>query len=66
VGVGQRLGGVAVSALYFLLVAVVISAVGSGILVLRQRKPQGTRNSIESFQREMDALAPPDQRRQRR
>ena len=54
------------SALYFLLVAVVISAVGSGILVLRQRKPQGTRNSIESFQREMDALAPPDQRRPRR
>lgn len=53
-------------ALYFLLFAAAVSAVGSAILVLRQRKPTGVRSSIDAFQREMDALAPPDQRRPRR
>lgn len=52
-------------ALAFLLVAVVLTAIGSAILLLRQRQPTGLNNSIESFRREMDALAPPD-RRQRR
>lgn len=51
------------SALAFLLFAVVISAIGSAVLVLRQRKPTGARSSVEAFRREMDALAPPDQRR---
>lgn len=51
------------SALAFLLFAVLVSAVGSAVLVLRQRKPTGLRSSIESFRREMDALAPPDQPR---
>ena len=37
------------SAVYFLLVAVLISGVGSAVVVLRQRKPTGTRNSIESL-----------------
>jgi len=55
-----------VNALAFLLFAVVVSALGSAILVLRQRKPTGSRSSIESFRREMDALAPPDQRRSTR
>jgi hypothetical protein len=49
----------------FLLVVVVLSVLGSAILVLRQRKPTGVHNSIDSFRREMDALAPPDQRRPR-
>ena len=47
-------------ALVFLLFAAVASAVGSAVLVLRQRKPTGVRNSIEAFQQEMEALAPPD------
>ena len=50
-------------AVAFLLVAVVLSAIGSVILVVRQRQPSGTNNSIDSFRREMDALAPPDERR---
>ncbi len=53
-------------ALMFLLFAVLLSAVGSTLLVLRQRKPTGVRNSIDTFRREMDALAPPDERRQTR
>jgi hypothetical protein len=47
----------------FLLVVVVLSVLGSAILVLRQRKPTGVHDSIDSFRREMDALAPPDHRR---
>jgi hypothetical protein len=50
------------SALVFLLFAVVVSAVGSAVLVLRQRKPTGVRSSIDAFRAEMDALAPPEQR----
>ena len=52
-------------AVAFLLVVVVLSALGSAVLVLRQRKPTGVHNSIDSFRREMDALAPPDRRRHR-
>jgi hypothetical protein len=52
-------------AIAFLLIAVVIAGVGSAILVLRQRKPRGVHTSVDSFRREMDALAPPDQRRPR-
>jgi hypothetical protein len=55
-----------VSALLFLLFAVAVSAVGSAVLVLRQRKPTGLSNSIDAFRREMDALAPPDRPRQSR
>jgi hypothetical protein len=53
-----------VSALAFLLFALLVSAIGSAILVLRQRKPTGVRSSVEAFRAEMDALAPPEQRRQ--
>ena len=49
-------------AVAFLLVAVVLSAIGSIVLVMRQRQPTGVRNSVDSFRREMDALAPPDER----
>lgn len=49
-------------AVWFLLIAVVLSVAGSAILVLRQRKPQGLNASIEAFRKEMEALAPPDER----
>ena len=54
------------SALIFLLVAVVISVVGSAVLMLRHRKPHTSRSSIDEFRREMQALAPPFGDRQRR
>jgi hypothetical protein len=47
----------------FLLVVVVLSVVGSLVLVLRHRDPGG--DSIDAFRQEMDALAPPDHRRQK-
>jgi hypothetical protein len=50
------------NAVWFLLFAVLVSALGSAVLVFRQRKPTGVRSSIDSFRREMDALAPPDRR----
>lgn len=50
------------AAVGFLLVAVVLSGLGSFILVLRHRKPRGVQHSVDSFRREMDALAPPDER----
>jgi len=52
-----------VSALVFLLFALVLAAIGSSVLVLRQRKPTGLRSSVDAFRAEMDALAPPEQRR---
>jgi hypothetical protein len=54
------------SALVFLLFAVLVSALGSALLVLRQRKPTGVHSSVDAFRREMDALAPPDSRSSRR
>jgi len=54
-----------VGAIAFLLVAVVLSGLGFTVLLLRQRKPTGVHNSIDSFRREMDALAPPDERNRR-
>ena len=44
----------------FLLVAVVISAVGLTVLYVRNRPPSTFDASIEDFQREMQALAPRD------
>ena len=52
-------------AIAFLLVAVVLSGLGFAVLLLRQRKPTGVNNSVDSFRREMDALAPPDERHRR-
>jgi hypothetical protein len=49
----------------FLLVVVVLTALGTAILMVRNRKPTGVHNSIDSFRREMDALAPPDRRQHR-
>ncbi len=43
--------------LAFLLVAIAVSIVGSLFLWLRNRKPQAFMSSIDTFQREMGALA---------
>lgn len=47
-------------AVAFLLIAVVISAVGLTVLYLRNRPPTSFDASIENFRREMQALAPRD------
>lgn len=51
------------NALVFLLIVLVVSAVGSLILWLRHRSPSTLESGIEAFQREMDALAPPGEER---
>lgn len=43
----------------FLLIPVVVAVVGSLWLWLRNRKPTTTMSSVESFQREMQALGRP-------
>lgn len=48
------------SALVFLLIVLVVSAVGSLVLWLQHRSPNTLESGIEAFQREMEALAPPD------
>lgn len=58
------------SPIVFLLIAVVISVVGSVVLYLRSRTPSSMEAGIDDFRREMQALAPRDeltpQRRWRR
>lgn len=54
------------SALIFLLIVLVVSAVGIGILWLQHRSPNTLESGIEAFQREMEALAPPDEERERK
>jgi hypothetical protein len=49
-----------VSVLLFLLVPFIVIVVSSFALVIRQRKPQGMRSSIEGFQQQMKALSPED------
>lgn len=48
------------SALVFLLIVLVVSAVGCTVLWLQHRSPSTLESGIEAFQREMEALAPPD------
>jgi hypothetical protein len=48
-------------ALIFLLVVLIVSAGGSLILWLRHREPVRFDSGIRDFQREMQALAPPDE-----
>jgi len=43
----------------FLLLAVVVAAVGSLIVWIRHRKPTHFMSSVDDFQREMDALSTP-------
>lgn len=51
----------------FLLIVVVLSIVGIALLVLRHRRPTGMRASIDEFERNLSALAPPtDDERARR
>jgi hypothetical protein len=50
-----------VGAAAFLMIAVVISVVGSTILYLRSRTPSSLDSGIENFRREMQALAPRDE-----
>ena len=45
-------------ALVFLAIAVVISAVGCGLVYLRSRQPTSIESGIEAFRREMQALSP--------
>jgi hypothetical protein len=47
------------SPVLFLLIAVVLSALGCGLLYLRHRSPTTYDSGIREFRREMDALAPP-------
>ncbi len=51
------------SALVFLLVALMLSLVGSLVLWLRARKPTSLHSGIDAFRREMDALSPEQDRR---
>ena len=43
----------------FLLIAVIVSLVGSIIVWIRHRKPTHFMSSVDDFQREMDALSAP-------
>lgn len=45
------------SAIFFLLLALVIAVIGSLLLYLRQRQPTSMESGIDSFRREMRALA---------
>lgn len=45
------------SALFFLLLAVVVAGVGCTVLYLRQRVPTSLDSGIDSFRREMQALS---------
>jgi hypothetical protein len=44
----------------FLIVPLIVIVIASIVMSLRQRKPQGTRSSIEGFQAQMKALSPND------
>ncbi len=46
--------------LAFLLTPVVIVMVGSSVLAFRSRRPRGVTASVDSFRKEMEALAPRD------
>ena len=47
------------SGLIFLIVALLLSVVGSVALWLRHREPTSVERSVDDFTREMHALAPP-------
>jgi hypothetical protein len=50
-----------VTPIAFLLLAVVISVVGSLVLYMRSRTPTSLDSGIDNFRREMQALAPRDE-----
>lgn len=49
-------------ALLFLALALVVSAVGCGVLWYQHRQPNQYDSGIEAFRREMEALKPPEHR----
>jgi cell division protein FtsL len=51
------------SNLLYLVVALVLSAIGITVLWFRTRRPRSMTAHIEEFARELDALAPERQRR---
>jgi hypothetical protein len=51
-----------VTSFVFLLGALVLSALGILVLVIRAREPRGLEHGIREFQREMRALAPESRR----
>lgn len=53
------------SSLIYLLIAVVLSVVGTLILMYRHRKPTSMEHGIDEFHRELRALAP-ERRAERR
>lgn len=53
------------SALVFLSIVIVVSVVGSLIVWLQHRSPSSLESGIDAFQREMEALAPPDEQQRR-
>ncbi len=54
------------SALAFLFIALLLSGIGSAVLVLRNRRPTSVESGIDEFRREMSALAPPERPQRRR
>ncbi len=48
------------SALVFLLIVVVVCGIGGIVLWLQHRQPNTLESGLDSFRREMDALAPPE------
>jgi hypothetical protein len=48
-----------VSAIAFLLIVVVVCAVGGTVLWLQHRQPSTLESGLDAFRREMEALAPP-------
>jgi len=46
-------------AVLFLAIAVVVCAVGGLVLYVQHRQPRTLESGMDSFRREMDALAPP-------
>jgi hypothetical protein len=48
-----------VSAIAFLAIALVVCAVGGLVLYIQHRQPNTLESGLDSFRREMDALAPP-------
>jgi hypothetical protein len=55
------------SAVVFLMLALVISCVGSAVIYLRNRTPTSVESSVDGFREEMQALAPrPDDHSRRR
>ena len=49
------------SALVFLFIAVLISVVGTTVVLLRNHRPTSMESGIDAFRREMQALAPDDE-----